>query len=103
MGSAVRHPCRLVDGALLLMVIILGCLAFSSPTQSGLLFWSVSLATAVFFTSLIYPGLIVNSIQITKNHPGQRNRFPAACHHIHDSQYTKIFSHLFAETGGNIR
>jgi len=54
-------------GALFLMVIILGCMAFA--TESGLLFWSVSLATAVFVTSLIYPGLIVNSIQITKTIP----------------------------------
>ncbi len=54
-------------GMLLLMVIVMGAMAF--VTQFGLLFWGASLAVSVFFISIVYPGWIIHSLKVTKTVP----------------------------------
>jgi uncharacterized protein (DUF58 family) len=51
-------------GTLLLVMGILGAMAF--VTQLGLLFWGVSLALAVFFISMVYPGWVLRSLKISR-------------------------------------
>ncbi len=52
---------------LFVSIVLLAVLAFVS--QSNLLFWSASLATAIFFVSILLPGRIIKGIAIEKNIP----------------------------------
>lgn len=52
---------------LLAAFILLGLMAFI--TQLELLFWATSLSVAVFFVSVLLPGWVINSLEVTKMIP----------------------------------
>jgi uncharacterized protein (DUF58 family) len=49
---------------LLIVLFLFGGMAF--VTQLNLLFWAISLSVAMFFISILFPGWIVNSLEVTK-------------------------------------
>jgi uncharacterized protein (DUF58 family) len=49
---------------LFITTIIIGMMALI--TQQNLLFWAGALSVAVFFVSILFPGWVVNSVEITK-------------------------------------